>query len=139
MALADDVKPLIPEFRSRVGLLLPYRHGHGNYAYNWGKGFHLDGSKPLALLEHVGGSRLFAAVSRSVNTREGYELLAKWAKVGYRYFDRYAVGRWTPTTGRVRAVRQSVRPAGEAGDKVTREKLLPSLGDGQSGLVVEGS
>jgi hypothetical protein len=139
LALADDVKPLIPEFGAALAFSFLTDTGMESYAYNWGKGFHLDGSKPLALLEHVGGSPLFAAVSRSVNTREGYELLAKWAKVGYRYFDRYAVGQMdADDREEYERFVKAFGPLVKRGDKVTREKLLPSLGDGQSGLVVEG-
>jgi len=138
-ALAGDLKPLIPQLGAAMSFSFLTDQGMESYAYNWGKGFNLDGSKPLSLLKHVGGSPLAAVVSRSENLRGGYTLLAKWAKVAYRYVDQYAVPQMDAEDRKeYQKFVDEFGPLVKRWDTVTREQLFPSLGDGQWGLVLDG-
>lgn len=139
LTVADDLKPLIPQLGAALAFSFLTDQGMESYSYTWGKGFNLDGSKPLSLLEHVGGSPLLAIVDRSENMPEAYTLLAKWARIGYRYFDRYAVPQMEAKDRKeYQKVVDEFGPLAKRWDEVTRKQLLPSLGDGQSGLVLEG-
>ena len=44
----------------------------------------LDGSKPLSLLQHVGGNPAIAAVNRGKVSVADYDRFVKWVGVGYR-------------------------------------------------------
>jgi hypothetical protein len=98
----------------------------------------LDGSKPLGLLEHVGGSPTIAAVQRSKVSVEKYDLLAKWLGVGYDYFEKYGLPQM-PERERKKFEQFAVpaRPLVLRAHQTTREMLLPSLADGQVAVVID--
>ncbi len=137
-ALAEDIKQMIPEPGAVMALNFLTDQGIEGYQYNWGEQLLLDGSKPLGLLQHLGGSPLLAAVARSKQSPGDYDLLVKWVKVGFGYFEEFAlpemndserdqylrfVELFGPLVGRV--------------DKINREKLIPALADGQVALVFD--
>ena len=69
--LLKDLAELAEETRkaaARVGADLSFSYstarGSEGYAYDYGEHINVDGSKPLTLLNHVGGSPLFALVGR---------------------------------------------------------------------------
>jgi hypothetical protein len=54
-ALADEIKQRLPEPGAMVSFSFLASGGVESFHYNWTENRWLDGSKPLALLEHVGG------------------------------------------------------------------------------------
>jgi hypothetical protein len=85
-ALADDVKTMLPDPGAMMGFAFLTDHGIESYEHAWGEHGNLDGSKPLAILNHVGGDPLFGVVGRGKVSVEDYDRVAKWVKVGYGYF-----------------------------------------------------
>jgi hypothetical protein len=138
-ALASDFKALLPEPGAVMGFSFLTDQGVEGYSYNWGEQVWLDASKPLGLLRHTGGDPLLAVVWREVNRPEDYDLVVKWLKVGYGYFEKYALPEMGPDDReQFQKFRDAVAPLVERADKVTRDMLIPALADRQGGLVIDG-
>jgi hypothetical protein len=137
-ALAADLKRLVPEPGAMfaLGFLVP--GGSESYSYDWSENAELDASKPLWLLEHVGGSPILAVVNRTKVSVENYDLLAKWLRVGYRYAEKYALP-LVPRAQRAKVEQLLSRavPLMRELDETNRKMLLPSLADGQVGFVLD--
>ena len=137
-ALAADLKRALPEPGAMMGFTFMTPSGMEGYTYDWSEPSQLDGSKPLSLLKHVGGSPILALVGRAKTSPEGYDLLVKWVKVAYGYFEDFVkpqigdseredfekfIGKAIPLVKRL--------------DKANRDLLIPALADGQMGLVLD--
>lgn len=137
-ALAEDLKRLIPQPGAQTSFSFLTEEGIESFSYQWTKPEGLDGSKALSLLEHTGGSPLVAAVARGKGTAANYELLVKWLKVAHRYFEQYALPEMSSDEQQqYTKLAEQLRPLVKQLDDVTRQKLIPSLADGQGGLVLE--
>ena len=137
-ALVADLKPVLPQPGAMAGFNFLTDRGLEGYQYSWGGHRRLDGSKPLTLLEHIGGNPLVAAMNRTKVSVKDYDLLVKWAKVGYGYFEKYAVPKM-PSDDRERFTKfvGLAMPLVKRLDQTTRDMLLPALADGQSGVVID--
>jgi hypothetical protein len=137
-ALAEDIKTLIPEPGAVMGFNFLTEKGIEGYTYNWAENLQLDGSKPLELLKHVGGNPLLAIVARGKHQPGQYDMLVKWIKVGYGYFEELGLPN-IPENDReeVKKVLAQVKPLAARLDVVTRTMLIPALADGQFGLVLD--
>ncbi len=137
-ALADDIKTLLSEPGAITSFGFLTDRGLEGYTYDWREHASLDGSKPLDVLNHVGGDPLLVFASRSKPQPQRYEMLVKWLKVGYGYFERYGLPN-TPPPQREEFDRgvELFLPLLARLDKATREMLLPSLEDGQAALVID--
>ncbi len=136
--LVEDLKRLVPEAGAVAAVSLLTDRGIESYAYNWGNQLGLDGSKPLGLLNHLGGRPLLAFVARGKSSPEQYDLLVKWLKVGYGYFEQHAVPKMdSDDRERFEKLAKLAGPLVERLDKTTRQKLIPSTADGQGGLVID--
>jgi len=143
-AMAADFEPLTPVPGATMGLGFLTNEGIEGYQYNWGKNLGLDGSKPLSLLDHVGGAPILAVVARGRYAPQHYDLLAKWVKVGVGYFSEYVVPRLSET-GMSKKQQQQVErfielatPLARRIDKANRDMLIPALADGQAAFVIDG-
>ena len=138
--LAEDIKSLIPELGAVMGFSYLSDRGVEGFQYAWGDHGRLDGSKPLGLLQHVGGNPILGVVARAKLT---VGRLRHGGQVGPR--------RPTATsrnsacqTSRKRNARRSkpflaaALPLLKRMDKANREMLIPALADGQSALVIDG-
>jgi hypothetical protein len=136
--LARDLKPFITEPGASLAFSFLNGRGKEGYSYRYGEFPGLDGSKPLTLLEHVGGNPLCAAVSRSKSSPEGYRLLVKWIKVANRYVEDLLVPQLNAEQKEhYDVVTKIAYPLLRRVDEATGKMLLPSLADGQTGLVLD--
>ncbi len=112
--------------------------GYEGYAYDYGKHDDVDGSKPLTLLDHLGGSPLLAVVGRAKTSIEGYERVVKGIKKAYGRLDEIAMEKLTGDDKEhyVKA-KADFLPLLERLDETTDKLLLPALADGQTGLVLD--
>ena len=137
--LTGDLKTLFPKLGARVGLSFLADHGVEGYQYAWGDYGPLDGSKPLGLLQHVGGNPILGVAARTRVTGKEYDLLAKWGKTAYGYFEEFGLPS-LPDAEREKAKTflTTAVPLLRRLDKANRELLLPALADGQVALVIDG-
>src|SRR5262249_37702938 len=89
--LAKDLKQYLPRPGASLTFSFLTNRGQETYAYDWGEFPRVDGSKPLTLLNHVGGSPLVATVGRSKVSPADYQLLVKWIKVANGYAEEFLV------------------------------------------------
>jgi hypothetical protein len=138
-ALAEDLKKMIPEPGAAMGFSFLTEHGIESYEYNWSEQPLVDGSKPLSLLNHVGGDPIFGLVGRQKSSVEQYDRAVKWVKVGYGYFEEIALPT-LPENERdeVTTFLKDALPLLAKLDKANREMLIPALADGQMALVLDG-
>ena len=136
--LAEDFKGLIPEVGAMSGIGFLSDRGVENYSYNWGEHGRLDGSKRLSLLQHVGGDPVLGVVARAKMNVDDYDLMVKWAKTAYGYFDQFALPQ-IPEEDRekITTLLEAALPLAARLDKANREMLIPALADGQSALVID--
>ncbi len=137
-ALAKDVKAIIPKLGAIAGLSFLCDRGVEGYRYQWGSHDRLDGSKPLGLVEHVGGNPILGVVARQKVSLSDYDLMVKWAKKGYGYFETFGLPNM-PENERAKAKQflASALPLLSRADKANRDLLLPALADGQLALVFD--
>lgn len=99
-------------------------------------------SKPLDLLQHVGGSPILAAAGRSMYRPDDWNIVVKWAKKGDEYFREYAMPMIEQTMGaplaeQIEKLLNDMIPLWKRLDQTTRNNLLPALAEGQAGFVVD--
>ncbi len=137
--LAKDVKTFIPEAGASLSFSFLTDRGTESYAYDWSESKHLDGSKPLPLLEHVGGSPLLAVVGRSKYSPQNYQMLVKWLKVANRYFEEIGVPKLdADKREQYEQIAKIAHPLLKRLDEVTGQMLLPALADSQAAFVLDG-
>lgn len=137
--LADEVKGLIPEVGAAMGLSFLTDRGIESYQYTWGDHGHADGSKPLGLLQHIGGNPIIGIVSRAKVSIEDYERMVEWAEVGYGYFEEFGLPAMKENDReKLKSFVDAAMPLVVRMDKANREMLIPALADGQSALVIDG-
>jgi hypothetical protein len=127
---------------ARAGATLSFSflspRGSEAYEYDYGEHPALDASKPLTLLNHVGGSPLFALVSRSHVSTEGYHQLVQAIQMAYPYFEEFAVTKLDrEAKDKYEQIRKVALPLLQRLDDVTGTMLVPALANGQGALVVD--
>ena len=77
-------------------------------------------------------------MNRAKVSVKDYDLLVKWAKVGYGYFEKYAVPKMSSMDREAFAKFVPLAtPLVKRLDQTTRDMLLPAMADGQLGVVVD--
>lgn len=137
--VAEDLKKLVPEVGALAGFSFLTDQGIESFRYNWSDLSGLDGTKQLGLLEHVGGNPLLGLVLRERVNPDHYDMVVEWIKTAYRYVEDYALPTMQEDDRReLESFLKGTMPLFERMDKTNREKLIPSLADGQSALVIDG-
>lgn len=136
--LADDLKGAIPEPGAAFAFSFLTPQGIEGYQYNWTQNLYLDGSKPLDLLNHVGGSPLLAFASRAKHSPQQYELMQKWLTKAFGYFEELALPQFSPEEReKYSKIKAMGMPLVQRLDKATGQMLLPALADGQTAIVLD--
>src|SRR5262249_28771081 len=78
-----DMQRFVSEPGASMSFNFMTERGSEGYAYDWTKNHGQDASKPLTLLDHMGGDPLFFTLWREKYDPKSYEVLSKWAKVAY--------------------------------------------------------
>jgi hypothetical protein len=137
-ALAKDIAPFIPAPGASMSYSYLTPRGYETYKYDWTQNLTLDASKPLSIVDHVGGSPLFAIVGRGQHRPQDYDLLVKWIKKGYGYFETVGLPQMPPEEqAKFRQASEIAIPLIKRIDAATRDDLIPALADSQVGLVVD--
>ncbi len=137
-SLAAELKRVMPVAGPNMALSFLTDQGIEAYQYNWSRNWQLNGSKPLGLFRHVGGRPALAVVARGKCSPEDYDVLVKWIKVAYGYFQQYGL----PQMGKndrekFEKFAKLVLPLVERVDNANRNMLFPALADGQSAIVID--
>jgi hypothetical protein len=112
--------------------------GFEGYAYDYGKHAGLDGSKPLTLLDHLGGNPLMAAVARGKVSVKDYEEGIKGLKKAFEQADEIAKDKLKgEDKERYAKAKTDFLPLLERLNETTAKQFLPALEDGQCALVID--
>jgi hypothetical protein len=136
--LGKDLKTFVAEPGATLSFAFLNGRGYEAYAYDWSEQPGIDGSKPLTLLQHVGGSPLIAVVGRSSSRARYYDFLVKWVKVANGYFEDFAVPQMKPADrAKYDQFIKEFHPLVRRFDQATGKMLLPALADGQTAVVID--
>jgi hypothetical protein len=137
-ALAKDISPFIPAPGASMSFSYLTPRGYESYQYDWTQNLTLDATKPLTLVNHVGGSPLFALFGRGQYRPQDYDVLVKWIKKGYGYFETAGLPQMpAEEQEKFRQVAALAIPLIKRIDAATRDDLIPALADSQAGLVID--
>jgi hypothetical protein len=137
-AMAEDLKAYVPEPGARLAFSFLTPRGIEGYSYDWTLNPQLDGSKPLDLLSHTGGSPLGLVVSRTKAAPEQYALVVKWMKKAYGYIEKFGVSALdADAKAKYNKMAEKMQPLLARLNKTTAEKLIPALANGQNALVLD--
>lgn len=137
-AMTTDIKGLVPEVGASLSWSKRVPQGIESWVYDWSQNLYTDSSKPLEILKHVGGNPLVVVAGRGKYRPQDYDMLVKWAKTGYGYFEEYGLPQ-IPADDRanVEMVLDRVMPLWKRFDDIVRTQLMPAGQDGQSALVID--
>jgi hypothetical protein len=135
--LLTDFKRYVPDVGAHLDFTFLNGRGYEGFAHNYSKNQGLDGSKPLTILNQVGGTPIGFLADRSPSQTNGYKDLVKYIKLAHEYVEEFAVPEMPEE---VKAIYQQFMtkavPYFVRLDKATGDKLLPSL-DGQGAVVLD--
>jgi hypothetical protein len=99
----------------------------------------MDGTKPLDILDHLGGSPLVAVCGRSARrASDQYPMLVKWLETAHSDFEQMAVPHMTPEEQKqYQEWMEFAKPLLARLDTANKTMLIPALADGQSALVLD--
>jgi hypothetical protein len=138
-ALAAASKRLVPEAGANLSFTYLTARGYEGYDYDWTKNHGLESTKPLTLLQHVGGRPVGFYLARDRVSVADYELMVRWIKLGHQYFEELALPKLPEEVKEVyENFIKDARPLFARLDRATGKMLLPSL-DGQGGFVFDAS
>lgn len=137
-ALGEDIKSAVPRVGAVSGVSFQSPRGLEGFSYNWGDNQSLDSSKPLTILNHVGGDPLLVFAARGKYSPESYDKVSQWfGKILY-YAEKIAVEQLGEAEREFfNKVRDDLKPLVKQLDQVTREKLIPAFKDGQTAIVFD--
>jgi hypothetical protein len=135
---ADDIKGAIPKPGAHLQFAYLGDKGFEGYIYNWTENLSQDASKPLSLLNHVGGDPIAFSVNRTKQSPQSYETFTKWIQRLFGYGDDFARGTLAGDDLELYdRVMNEMLPLVKRLDAANRDMLIPALADGQTGVVFD--
>jgi hypothetical protein len=136
--LGNEMKKYVPAPGEVSGVTYLTSRGMEGFRYQGGVQPMWDSSKPITLLDHVGGNPLAFIATRSKENPQDYEQAVDWVKRIGRQVEKIVESKVAPEQW---ARYQQYRDRGiallERLDRANREHFIPALTDGQSALVVD--
>src|SRR5262249_10119563 len=106
--------------------------------YDYSTDIGLDASQPLALLNHVGGSPVLAALARERTSPEEYQNFVKWLKVLYKDAEEIALTKLDKEQReQYEKVIKAFLPLLARADEITGTMLIPALAEGEAAFVLD--
>ncbi|MCI0359971.1 MAG: hypothetical protein L0211_15950 [Planctomycetaceae bacterium] len=137
-SLAADLKKYIPKPGARMSFGFMSARGLEGFSYDWGEQLGIDGSKPLTILDHVGGDPLGFAAARGKFAPQDYELLVKWLGRGLYYGEQIGLPQLDEEVReQYSRARAEFTPLLARLDQVTRDLWIPAFADGQGAVVLD--
>ncbi len=132
-----DLARFMPEPGNTSGVMFLTDRGYEGYQYSDQKRPMMDSSKPLSILNHVGGSPLLLFASRSKQNIQDYEELVAWLKKTAVHVEKIAEEKADEEDwAKYQEIREQVIALLERLDKANREHLYGALADGQGAFIV---
>ena len=112
--------------------------GYAGQAWDWSRNQPLDGSRRLDLLDHAGGEPLATMVTRLRSDVSLLDDVESLARTGLGLYRRYGLpGLDDDEAAEVARFEAALLPLAERLGAAFRDKIVPSLADGQIGFVLD--
>jgi hypothetical protein len=136
--MLKDLEPFQTKPGASVGATVLSASGLEFHSWDYSEYYGREDGKPLTILDHVGGSPIFAYAFRTSGWIDSYRNFSKWTKIGYGWFDELAK-EYLPEEMKenYEKVMAASLPILKRLDQITEKKLLPALADGQTALVLD--
>lgn len=136
--LGEDVKRCLPKRGSMMSFSFLTGRGFEGYTYDWSQNLSLDGSRPLSLLNHVGGDPILFYACRNKYQPEKYDLFVKWVNRVGAYIDEFVPGELAEDELAVyNQAKKILLPLLARIDTANRKMLMPAFRDGQGAFVLD--
>jgi hypothetical protein len=135
--LAKEITAALPKPGAGLSFTFLTERGQEGYSYNYAPAGPAAAG-PLTVLDHLGGSPLVAAAGHTGDPTPGYREFVKWVKVFYGHAE--AIIKESAPEGwqqKFQAFMEPLLPFFKRLDTITGTVLLPALGAGQSGFVLD--
>ncbi len=137
-----DFKKSMSAAQAGVGATLLWSfltdRGTESYQYEYDSQSTLDGSRPLTLLNHVGGNPILAAVGRVKDDPQGYANFSKGIQALYPQLDEIVRSKLEgDRKEKYEKFMKAALPLIKRLDQATAQLLVPALADGQVGFVLD--
>jgi hypothetical protein len=141
--IVDDIRKLdlaryMPQPGDKAGATFLTGRGYECYSYSDSTQPMMDSSKPLGILNHVGGNPMVMVASRSKQNIKDYEDGVAWLKETVKHVEAVAEEKSKPEDWeKYQEVRKRAVMLFERLDQANREHLYPALADGQGAFVLD--
>jgi hypothetical protein len=106
--------------------------------YDYGQSQYVDGSRPLAILDHVGDKPLAFFASSGKGYDEMYGKVSRSVARSYALVEKYVLPAFPPeATEQVKLVMKPILPLAKRTDRAIRDLWLPALEPGQAAIVLD--
>lgn len=121
--------------RSQLGFTYLTEDGFEGFSYDRSELRTIDASRPLDILNHIGGKPIGFYASRQAKTIERYNLLAKTSERAIHYLDEIVL--LPPESQKTGPRYERMNKSCLEFDRTMREELLPALSDGQLAIAID--
>jgi hypothetical protein len=141
--LVDDIRSLdlskyMPKPGDTASVAFLTARGYEGFKYHAGTQPMLNSSKPLTILNHVGGTPMLCVASRSNDTVEDYDEAVAWLTQTARHVEEIAQTKTDPEDwDKYLQYRDRVIELLKRLNKANRELLYPAFADNQGALVMD--
>ena len=137
--LYADIKRFTPKPGAQLSFAFMTAKGSEGYDYDWSTNLGLEGTKPLTIINYLGGEPIAFGAGRSSMGTDGYDTVVKWIVKVHEYFETFGLPRIPDDEIREKYHKfmKDAKPLFIRLDKATSKMLIPSL-DGQAAIVLDG-
>jgi hypothetical protein len=141
--IVDDIRALdvtryMPQQGETAGIVFLTDRGYEGFQYGTGTRPMMDSSKPLTILDHIGGNPLLVVASRSNDTVEDYDELVSWLRRTAGHVEQIVETKADPEDwARYLKYRDRAIDLLRRLNDANREHLYPAFADNQGAIVVD--
>ncbi|MEX0612846.1 MAG: hypothetical protein WD229_12065, partial [Pirellulales bacterium] len=135
-----DISRFMPEPGDTSGVTFLTARGYEGFRYQSGSRPMMDSSKPLTILNQVGGSPMLVFASRSNDTVEDYDAAIDWLRRTARHVEQIVETKADPEDwAKYQQYRERALGLLRRINKANREYLYPAFADGQGAVVIDAA
>lgn len=142
----DELRAALKPSKAKPGVSVSFGflspHGYTGFDEDWNEHPEQDGSQPLSILQHVGGSPLAVCATRTRFNPDDYQLLVRVIAKVYENVDRVLQEKLEAdededNLAQYAKLKEVALPLVKRLEQATGTKLNPALQDGQSAFVID--
>jgi hypothetical protein len=138
--LVRDLKKAYPKVGATVSFTFMNDRGYESFNYHHGEQPFLDGSKPLTILDQLGGKPILAFAGRSKSSLQYYKMMVKHIKIAWGHVDTILRDKFdsdADAKDKYDKATKALLPIIEKASDVTEKMIYPALADGQTAFVLD--